>query len=89
MQHKFETQHLLKSFIHFVHTQFHVHIKAIRVDNGSEILSMKNFFQPHGIEYQCTCIYTPQQNEVIERIHRHILTVARVLLFQSYLQLEF
>jgi len=48
-----------------------------------------DLFQSHGIEYQCTCVYTPQQNGVVERKHRHILTVARVLLFQSRLPLTF
>lgn len=36
MQHKFEIQHILKSFIKFAHTQFHVHVKAVRVDNDSK-----------------------------------------------------
>ncbi|KAL6273311.1 hypothetical protein ACE6H2_024003 [Prunus campanulata] len=44
MQHKFETQHLLKSFIVFARTKFCVQIKAIRVDNGSELFSMRDFF---------------------------------------------
>ncbi|KAL5831145.1 hypothetical protein ACOSQ4_016499 [Xanthoceras sorbifolium] len=89
MQHKSETQNILKSFIDFVYTQFHAYVKAVRVDNGSEFLSMKNFFRLHGIEYQRTCVYTPQQNGVVERKHRHILTVARALLFQSHLPLHF
>lgn len=89
MKHKSETQHILKSFINFAHTQFHVHVKAVRVDNGSEFLTMKNFFKFHGIKYQHTCVYTPQQNGVVERKHRHILTVARALMFQSCLHLHF
>jgi len=47
------------------------------------------FFLKKGIEYQRTCIYTPQQNRVVERKHRHILNTARTLLFQSNLPLEF
>ena len=50
MQHRSETQHLLTSFVTFAHTQFHANIKAVRVDNGSEFLSMKYFFQTNGIE---------------------------------------
>lgn len=89
MQHKSETQNLLKSFVIFAQTQFHANIKTIRVDNGSEFFSMREFFQNHGIAYQRTCVYTPQQNGVVERKHRHILTVARALLFQSHLPLIF
>lgn len=88
MQHKSETQNILTSFIDFSYTQFHVYVKAVRVDNGSEFLSMRNFFRFYGFEYQRTCVYTPQQNGVVERNHRHILTVARALLFQLHFPLH-
>ncbi|CAL8990607.1 unnamed protein product [Prunus brigantina] len=89
MTHKSETQNILKSFVTFAHTQLHATVKAIRVDNGSEFLSMRDFFQTQGIEYQRTCVYTPQQNGVVERKHRHMLIVARALRFQSHLPLSF
>ena len=76
MQHKSETQNLLKYFITFARTQFHASVKTIRVDNGAEFLSMQNFFHTHGIEYQHTCVYTPQQNGIVERKHHHLLNVA-------------
>ena len=60
MIHKFETQDLLKSFITFAKTPFQGTVKTIRVDNGSEILSMRDFFRSMGIELQHTCIKTPQ-----------------------------
>lgn len=59
MSKKSETQNLLQSFITFAHTQFHTTVKTIRVDNGSEFLSMRGYFQSHGIELQHTCVYTP------------------------------
>lgn len=58
MQHKSKSQNILKSLIDFAYIQFHAHVKAIRVDNGSEFLSVRNFFQYHRIEYQRTCVYT-------------------------------
>jgi len=89
MNHKSETQHLLESFIIFSQNQFQASIKTIRVDNGLEFISMRNFFLKKGIECQRTCVYTPQPNGVVERKHRHILNTARALLFQSHLPLEF
>jgi hypothetical protein len=44
MQYKSDSQNILKSFINFVYTQFQAIVKAIRVDNGSEFMSMRDFF---------------------------------------------
>jgi len=45
MNHKFETQHLLESFITFAQNQFQASIETIRIDNGLEFVSMCNFSQ--------------------------------------------
>lgn len=89
MRHKSETQHILQSFITFAHTQFHTRVKAVRLDNDTEFLTMKSYFNIHGIEHQHTCVYTLQQNGVVEWKHRHILTVACALMFQSHIPLHF
>ena len=49
---------------------------------------MYDFFLKKGIECQRTYVYTPQQNGVVERKHRHIFNTAQALLFQSNLPLE-
>lgn len=85
MSRKYDTQSMLKSFFLFVRTQFIVNIKIMRTDNGFEFLSMKYFFLNNEVELQHSCVYTSQENGVIERKHHHILNVARVLCFQSNL----
>ena len=89
MNHKSKTQHILESFITFAQNQFQISIKTIRVDNGLKFISLYDFFLKKGIECQHICVYTPQQNGVVERKHRHVLNTARALLFQSNLPLEF
>lgn len=64
-------------------------IQQIRVDNGGEFFSIRDFFHDNGIVYQRTCVYTPQQNDVVERKHGHILEIARALRFQAHLPLHF
>ncbi|XP_074342808.1 uncharacterized protein LOC141680498 [Apium graveolens] len=39
----------------------------------SSTRELKNFYQKQGILHQKTCVYTPQQNGVVERKHRHLL----------------
>ncbi|XP_071693351.1 uncharacterized protein [Rutidosis leptorrhynchoides] len=55
--------------------QFNKSIKIVRSDNG--------------IIHQTSCAYTPQQNGVVDRKHRHLLNVARSLLFQGGVPLQF
>lgn len=53
------------------------------------IHSLKPFFDKNGVTHQTSCSYTPQQNGVVERKHRHLLNVSRFLLFQSGMPLKF
>jgi len=89
MRHKNETQSLLKQFFSYVHTPFDSHIKIFQSDNGGEFLSPRSFFQDTSVIFQHSCVYTPQQNGVVERKHRHILQVARALKFHAHLPVQF
>lgn len=72
-------------FLKFVRTQFGKTVKKVRSDNGTEFVNSvcANMFKEGGIIHQRSCPYTPQQNGVAERKHRHILEVTRSLRFQG------
>ncbi|PKU63100.1 putative mitochondrial protein [Dendrobium catenatum] len=46
-------------------------------------LSFQTHLRLKGIQHQVTCLYTPEQNGVVERKHRHILDTARTMLHYS------
>ena len=74
-----------------VQTQYHLIPKCIRTDNGLEFFN-KDYhalFTSKGIIHQSSCAYSPQQNGIVERKHRHILEVARALKFQSNMPSHF
>lgn len=82
---------ILQSFIQMVHTQYSTSIKHIRSDNGSEFFNQhcSSLFVSKGIIHQSSCVHTPQQNDLVERKHRHLLEVARALKFQAQIPLKY
>ncbi|PKU77483.1 Retrovirus-related Pol polyprotein from transposon TNT 1-94 [Dendrobium catenatum] len=81
---------VFSKFIHFqrmVEKQFQTSIKILRTDGGGEYVNnhFKSHLTHHGIQHQITCPYTPQQNGVAERKHRHFLETMRALLFNANL----
>ena len=91
IKHKHEVGLHLINFHEMVKTQFGKDIKRIRCDNGGEFISIKmfDFYAKKGIVLETTCPYTPQQNGVVERKHRHLLETACALLFQANLPKTF
>lgn len=72
------------SFIHLISNQFNLKIKVVRSNNGTEFVNkrMHDMFSDLGIIHQTSCTHTPQQNGIVERKHRHLLNVARSIMFQ-------
>ncbi|KAI3744219.1 hypothetical protein L1987_57296 [Smallanthus sonchifolius] len=91
LKHKDEVFNNVQNFFNLVKNQFGITIKTFRSDNGTEFVNnqMHSFCESQGINHQTSCSYTPQQNGIAERKHRHLLNVARALLFQGYIPLKF
>lgn len=75
----------LKTFFSLSKNQFGKSIKHIRTNNGKEFLNNEcsSLFSSHGTKHKSSCIYTPQQNGIVERKHRYLLEVACALKFQA------
>lgn len=83
MKHKYELCSVLKVFVNLIQNQFNEVVKNFRTDNGSEYMDkdVRLFLEEKGIHHHTSNVYTPQQNGVAERKHRHLLGVARSLMF--------
>ncbi|GJY04600.1 ribonuclease H-like domain-containing protein [Tanacetum coccineum] len=68
------------TFYNLIKNQFGKTVKTFQSDNGTEFVNnvFDKFCIDNGIVNQITCAYTPQQNGIVERKHRHLLNVARL-----------
>lgn len=73
------------TFNNYVSNQFNFKIKIFRSDNGGEYTShaFKHQLAKHEIIHQTSCPYTPQQNGVAENKNRHLMEVARSMMFHT------
>ncbi|CAL2258851.1 unnamed protein product [Prunus armeniaca] len=81
-------------FVHFhayLVTQFSASLKVFQSDGGSEYLSHKfqHYLLARGIIHHKFCPYTPEQNGLAERKHRHILETVITLLQTAHLPPKF
>lgn len=66
-----------------IQTKLSSHIQVLRTDRARDCFNyvLGSYLQSHEIIHQISCDDTPQQNGVSERKNRHLLEVARALLF--------
>ncbi|KAL0373728.1 UNVERIFIED_CONTAM: hypothetical protein Sradi_3288500 [Sesamum radiatum] len=63
--------------------EFDKYVKVVRSDNGTKFAPLRSYFEENGIEFQTSCVDTPQQNGHMECKRRHILNVGHALHFQK------
>ncbi|KAI0516541.1 hypothetical protein KFK09_009218 [Dendrobium nobile] len=74
-----------------IKSQFHSKIQTLRSDGGGEFTSQAfwSYLAQHGINQQISCPYTPEQNGIAERKHRHLIELTRTLLHSASLPNSF
>ena len=79
------------AFYHYVHTQFSCTIQTLQSDGGGEYIgkSFQLFLSAKGIVHHKSCPYTPEQNGLAERKHRHLIETTITLLHQAKLPSNF
>jgi transposase InsO family protein len=79
---KSEVANCFKKFANRAQNEFEVKIKRIRSDNGKEFnnTNIKAYCDEIGIKHEVSSTYTSQQNGVVERKNRTLITLARTML---------
>ena len=91
LKHKSDVFHCFQNFHKMVQTQFNATLKILRSDNGTEYTEgqFQQYLFDHGIIHQTSCVDTPAQNGVAERKNRHLLEVARSLMFARHVPAQY
>ena len=91
VRNKSNALNVFRKFKVFVELQSGCKIKKLRSDRGGEYTSLEfqNFCAENGIERQLTIAYSPQQNGVAERRNRTICDMARSMMKEKQIPVEF
>ncbi|KAE8692073.1 hypothetical protein F3Y22_tig00110860pilonHSYRG00043 [Hibiscus syriacus] len=77
-------------FNKYVQIQFDCKIKSFQCDGGTAFTNhhFTSFLRENGIIQRIACPYTPNQNGISERKHRHITETGLTLMFLSHVPLR-
>ena len=81
-QDKSEVASIFKKFAKKAQNEFDYKIKKFRSDNGKEFdnTNTHEYYDEIGIKHELSATYTPQQNGVVERKNRTLITLARTMI---------
>lgn len=83
---KSEVGQIFRKFNTMIQTQFQTKIQVLKTDNAKEYFetTLGDYLVSQGIVHQSSCVDTPQQKRIAERKNRHLLKVARSLMFTTH-----
>ena len=82
LQCKSDAFEAFKHFKNLVETKKGLKIKTLRSDRGGEFTldEFSKYYLEHGIKRQLTAPYSPQQNGIVERKNRTVMSMVRAML---------
>ena len=82
---------IISKFYNEIFTQFGKCIKIFQSDNALEYMQsiVNDFSDARGIIHQTSCAHTSRQNGFAKQKHRHLLDVARTLMFNMHIPKQF
>jgi len=91
LKHKSDFFDTFINFQNYITTQFSAKLKSFQCDGGTEFTNTKfrNHLQSHSIVQRLACPYTPSQNGIAERKHRHVTETGLTLMFHARLPISF
>lgn len=91
LQYKSEAVEYIISLILKLEKQLNRRVLRVRSDNSQEFVNqqLKQFLQEKGIQQELTVYYSPEQNGIVERHNRIIITKVRAMLLRSQLPNSF
>ena len=91
LQCKSDAFEAFKHFENLAETEKGLKIKTLRSDRGGEfnLDEFSNYWLEHGIKRQLTAPYSPQQNGIVERKNRTMVSMVRAMLKAKDLPREF
>lgn len=88
LKNKAEVLHVFPYFLKMIENQYKARVKDVRSDNAHELMFV-DLFKAKWIIHYFSCSEILEQNSVVERKHQHIVNVARSLMFQSQIPMEY
>ena len=82
---------IFQNFNSMIQTQFHTKIQILKTDNAKEYFNSgrNTYYLSQGIIHISSCVDIPQQNRPVKRKNRHLLEVARSLMFFTHVPKQF